>query len=177
MDAVVEVSEIDLLKERADLMGISYHPSIGLDKLKEKLADKLTKEAAVSAEPGVESLVQRDTRLNEEANKLIRVRLTCMNPAKKSWPGEIISVRNHVIGTIKKFIPFNADEGYHIPQAILNVLKDRHFQQFSTVSVDGKKIKRGKLVKEFSIEELAPLTIKELTDLSIKQALNHSIED
>ena len=43
-----EVQEIDemedeltLLKERADMMGVKYHPSIGLEKLKEKVNEKL----------------------------------------------------------------------------------------------------------------------------------------
>ena len=32
-----ESDELTLLKERADLMGIKYHPSIGVDKLREKV--------------------------------------------------------------------------------------------------------------------------------------------
>ena len=32
-------SELEALKSRADLLGLKYHPSIGVDKLKEKLAD------------------------------------------------------------------------------------------------------------------------------------------
>lgn len=29
-----ELNEIDLLKSQADLLGITYHPNIGVDKLK-----------------------------------------------------------------------------------------------------------------------------------------------
>lgn len=31
-----ELNELDVLKERADQLGISYHPNIGVDKLREK---------------------------------------------------------------------------------------------------------------------------------------------
>ena len=33
--------ELTLLKERATLMGIQYHPSIGVDKLREKVTSAL----------------------------------------------------------------------------------------------------------------------------------------
>lgn len=171
----IESTELGLLKERATAMGINYHPSIGLDKLREKVEAKLT--------PSIESLTvenetipQRNARLRKEANKLIRVRLTCMNPAKKSWPGEVISVLNNAIGSIKKFVPFEAEDGYHLPAVILGVLKEREYQSFYTKTVNGKKIKKGKMAKEFSIEVLPDLTIEELKDLAVKQARQENTE-
>ena len=37
----VELNELDLLKQQADTLGISYHPSIGVDKLREKVAERM----------------------------------------------------------------------------------------------------------------------------------------
>lgn len=159
-----ERTELDLLKERADAMGIKYHTSIGVDKLKEKIQNKLG-----DNRPSYETTAQKNQRLRKEALELVRVRLTCMNPTKREWPGEIISVSNSCIGTVKKFIPFNAD-AYHIPKVILGVLKERMYQSFVTKKVNGRKVKRGRLVKEFAIEELPPLTVDELKELAAKQA-------
>ena len=163
-----EKTELELLKERADMMGITYHPSIGVEKLKEKLAAKL-------GEPTVkETRAQKCARLRKEANKLVRIRVTCMNPAKKNWPGEIISVSNSAIGWIKKYIPFDAEDGYHVPQVILKALQERMYQSFYVVNVGGKKVKRGKLVKEFAIDVLPDLTVDELRDLAARQAASNS---
>ena len=183
--------ELTLLKERADIMGIKYHPSIGVDSLKAKintaLADPPVKDTPVSktestkiAPPVLsqEALTQQyHTKLRKEAHKLIRVRITCMNPNKKDFPGEIFSVSNAIIGTVKKFIPYNAEAGYHIPYVLYENLKERQFQHFSTVKLPGGKVKiETKLVKEFAIEILEPLTKEELAELATRQALNHSVD-
>lgn len=171
---IKEVTELDLLKEKADTMGISYHPSIGVEKLKEKIAAKT--ESITPKKNEKETIAQRNARLRKEANKLVRVRITCMNPMKKNWPGEIYSVANKAIGSIKKFIPFNAEEGFHVPQVILGILKEKMYQSFYVVNVKGRKVKRSKLVKEFAIEELPDLTIEELQELATKQAMAQSAD-
>jgi len=171
--------ELNLLKERADRMGISYHPSIGVTSLKGKIAEHMgeEEEKAVIVKPGKrkETIPERNQRLRKEANVLVRIRLTNMNPAKKAWPGEIVSVSNSAIGCIKKFIPFNAD-AYHIPQVLLSVLQEKMFQTFYTVTVAGQKVKRSKLTKEFAIEILPFLTQDEMKELARKQAMNKPLE-
>ena len=100
---VLQQDELSTLKARADLLGVSYHPSIGVEKLREKLAA-----AMENTEPnnegtgigaGTETKEQKRLRLLQEATKLVRIRVTCMNPAKKEWEGEIITVGNNVVGT------------------------------------------------------------------------------
>lgn len=102
---------------------------------------------------------------------LRRVRIQCMNPAKREWPGEIISVGNSKHGTFKKFIPFNG-EPYHIPQIIYDALKDRKCTLFRTVRDErGNEKREGYLADEFSIQDLPPLTDKELDELRAKQRM------
>lgn len=174
--------ELAALKSRADMMGISYHPSIGLEKLREKVNTALTGAAEKTEEPAVvdptaETENQRNTRLKREASKLVRIRVTCMNPAKKEWEGEIFSVGNAVVGSFTKYVPFNVDEGWHVPQMIYQMIKDRECQIFYTVADSrGNKTRRGKLVKEFSVEVLPPLTKEELQELAQRQAMSNSIE-
>jgi hypothetical protein len=104
-------------------------------------------------------------------NRLVRCRVTCMNPAKKAWEGEIISVGSAKNGTFKKFIPFDGRE-YHIPNVIYEELKNREYSVFSTVRNErGQEIKKARLVKEFAIDVLPPLTPKELEKLRKEQAL------
>ena len=100
-----------------------------------------------------------------------------MNPNKKEWEGEIITAGNAGVGTFKKYIPFNADEGWHVPNIIYQVLKGRECQVFSTVTGPrGNKFRKGKLIKEFAIEVLPPLTEDELKDLAQRQAMAKSVD-
>lgn len=176
--------ELAALKARADMMGISYHPSIGLEKLREKVnaavagdAEKQETPVEQPAAAGAETESQRIKRLKEDAHKLVRVRITCMNPAKTEWPGEIISVGNAVVGSVSKFIPFNAEEGWHVPNIILQHMKERMCQVFTTITDSrGNKTRKGKLIREFAIELLDPLTPEELHDLAQRQAMANSVD-
>ena len=173
MQELPNEDELVVLKARADKLGIKYHPSISLAKLKEKVSESLSDEVV---EPKAQSVKETDVQLKarkrREANALIRVRVSCMNPNKKEWDGEIITTGNSNTGTIKKFVPFNSDEGYHVPHMIYEQLLQRQCQVFVTVKDNrGNKIRKGKLIKEFAIEVLPPLTEKELKELAQRQAM------
>jgi hypothetical protein len=202
-------NELDLLKQRADTMGIAYHPSIGLDKLKAKVQAKLDGEPDPSNQsdpepmadpegpeygieeaqtideaqaaaalntftPGVkETAAQHAAKRKQEATRLVRVRVTCMNPLKGNVKGEIIAVGNGKIGFLKKFVPFNAEQGWHIPNIILTHLKQKKFMSHYTVKDPrtGRDVKRNKLIPEFAIEIMPPLTEKQLTELKQRQLM------
>ena len=180
----VEIDELATLKARADMMGIKYHPSTGVDKLKAKIDLKL---AGKEEEPEVKSKAKEypegyvtDAEFKDEAfrlrkqtaGKLIRVRVTCMNPSKKEWDGEIISVGSSKIGTYKKFVKFNTEEGWHIPFIIYEYLKEKKCAMYHTVQDNkGNKVRKSKLVNEFNIEVLPALTKEELKDLAQRQAM------
>jgi len=202
--------ELQLLKKRADMMGVKYSPNIGLAKLRGKVSAKLeadgaetpdtdtklentpdstpevkqpVKSAGKRGKPmgkpiGLETKQQRHARLYREATKLVRVNITNMNPNKKSWPGEVYSVGNSTIGMVKKYILFNTVDGYHVPQIILNHMRERMCQSF-TYHKDGRgnQITRSKLIKELAIEVLDPLTPKERSELAKRQALANNLGD
>lgn len=174
-DDLPVVDELTSLKARADQLGITYHPSIGVDKLREKV------NAALATEPEEETSLSEDASermsARDYAGRLIRVRITCMNPNKKDVPGEIITVSNAVAGTYKKYIPFHSGEPYHVPQIIFNMLKDREFQAFTTVKgPNGITLRKAHMVKEFAIEVLPDLTEQELKDLAQRQAMAKSVD-
>lgn len=186
-------SELDVLKQRAKQVGMKFHHKVGVEKLRNQLEAFLTEKeepapiqpaptayappspAEVNLGPGIranETKMQRRKRLRDEAFKLVRVRVTCMNPAMKEYEGQIYSVGNNIVGMVKKYVPFNVDEGWHIPNILYQHLKERKCQVFYTVKGGrGNKIRKGKLINELSIEKLPPLTPKEMADLAHKQAL------
>lgn len=176
--------ELTALKERADLMGVKYHPSISLEKLREKVnaavEGKDTEAAKDEPKPvaaHVETDAERRARKRREANELVRIRVTCMNPAKKEWEGEIFTAGNSLVGSFTKFVPFNADEGWHVPRIIYNQIIQRQCQIFTTVRDSrGNSTRKGKLIKEFAVEVLPQLTTEELHDLAQRQAMAKSID-
>lgn len=190
-DEELSQDRLTTLKERADQLGIKYHPSIGADTLAEKIKAVMDSTAttpqaetpavvipAAAAPAAVEeTLGQERQRLKREAHALVRIRLSCMNPAKKEWTGEIMTVGNSLVGSITKFIPFNAEEGWHVPQIMLQQLQDRKCQIFTTIKQkNGVAVRQGKLIKEFAIEILPPLTEAELHDLAQRQAMSGAID-
>lgn len=182
LDTEVLPSELEVLKSRATTLGIKFHPSIGLDKLKGMVEKALSDapEASVEAPKqsnGTETKDQARMRHVNAANALVRVRVACMNPAKKDWAGEMFTVSNSVVGTLKKYVPFNNEEGWHVPELILGVMRERQCQIFVTdVGKDGAKLRKAKLIKEFNIEVMTPLTLKELEELAQRQAMGQTID-
>lgn len=124
-----------------------------------------------------ETANQKRLRLRRDANEQVRIRVTCMNPNKKDWHGEIFTVGNAAVGTLKKFIPFNAEEGWHVPRMMLQVMQERQCQIFvNGKAKNGIKIRESKLIKEFAIEILPSLTDAELKELARRQAMANGQE-
>lgn len=177
-------SEREALKARADQMGIKYAGNIPTSKLKAKVNAAILgepeEEEEVSvpkakAKPKVETKGMMKARLRKEAQELVRVNVTCMNPAKREWEGEIFTASNSMVGTIKKYVPFNTEEGWHVPKIILNMIKDRKCQIFTTVRDSrGNTSRKGKQINEFAIEVLPNLTPDELKALARKQAMRNA---
>lgn len=181
-------SELELLKERATQMGISFHPSIGVDKLRDKVnaaincvPDPTVNEEPAQKDPGPAPVLteyQKTQMQRMEALKLVRVVVSCMNPAKQAWEGEVFTVGNDAIGTVKKFVPFNVDNGFHIPHIIYEQLLERQCQIFvsTTDPVTGFKTSRSKLIREFNVVVLPQLTENELAELARQQAVGGTVE-
>ena len=179
--AQLAAAELENLKIRAEKLGVKFHPSISADKLREKIkAAQAEGEGEIAEKPEAkqatgtdeESPAAKKLRLKHEGLKLVRVRITCMNPAKKEWEGEIFTVSNNAVGTVKRYVPYNNEDGWHVEQILLNQLRERQCQIFVTDKDSrGNKIRKGKLIREFAIEVLEPLTEEELHDLAQRQAM------
>ena len=165
----MEESEIDSLKARLNQMGVKYHHKANVETLRKLLNDKLNPEATTST-PTVRSAI-------EDATALVRCKITCMNPAKREWQGEIFTAGNSVIGVVRKFIPYNspAAESFHIPRILLGSMKERKFLQTRSIKTTSGATQETYLAQEFVIVELPPLTEAELEELKIQQANNRGV--
>lgn len=191
-------SELDVLKQRATLMNISFSNNIGVEALRKKIEaaqaedekepeaeeDSEEEEVATSnpltTSPVTTKKMTLGQKIRQEQLRLVRVRIQNLDPKKKDLPGEIITVANEYMGTIRKFVPYGeaTDNGYHIPYCIYEFLKNRKF-----VNITVKRGKNGHTqvshadVREFSIEVLPPLSKTELDQLATAQIAAGSLND
>lgn len=174
-----EIAEIDVLKERADKMGLKYSPNIGLETLRTKIEKALNGDNNDPDEEkeGRLSVEKLRAKLRREALKLIRIRVTDLDPKKKDLPGEILCAANEYIGTVKRYVPYNG-EPWHVEQVILDMMKDREFLSIKTVKTRGQEVTiEKKWVKEYAIEIMPPLTKEELAKLAAAQAAAGSVQN
>jgi hypothetical protein len=180
-----QYDELAELKAKADTIGLKYRKDITAENLRKKINEVLeNKEASndeetatnVSGEfadtkaPKGETENQRRVRKQKEAAELVRIQVTCMNPNKAEWDGEIVTAGNRVVGTHRKFVKFGVE--YHVPRIIYNVLRDRKCQVFVTERDEkGRQMRKGKQINEFNIAVLPALTESELKDLAQRQAM------
>lgn len=188
-------NELDMLKARARMMAIPFSNNIGIDALRAKVNAKIDGEeipgdatdsdpqvnaldpTGADAPPKGETVQEMRTRLLLESTKLVRLRITNLDPKKKDLPGEIISVGNEFIGTIKKYVPFGeaTDNGYHVPHIIYEELKSRQFLNIRTSKKAGQINVESSWAREFALEVLDPLTPEELARLAASQAAGNNI--
>lgn len=172
--------ELIQLKQMATTMGIKFSPNIGLDKLREKVQQYNLPDTEQEDDiPSVkQSEFQKNEAIRKECSRLIRIRVTCMNPDKKDWNGEIFTVRNAKVSEIKKFVPFNIEAGWHVPTIIYQMMKERKYvTHYEIKNAKGERVQRHKLVPEFNIEVLDPLTEEEIQELARQQAMSRSLEE
>lgn len=186
------VDELTLLKERAKQMGIPFSNNISLETLRKRIADKMegkdepevnplagdSEIAAITAAPkkldAKQNALALRKQMHREQMKLVRVRITNMDPKKKDLPGEIWTVANEYLGNVRKMIPYGeqTDDGFHIPYCLFRLLQSKRFLHIRTVKdhVTGLERQEKQWVKEFSLDVLPDLTKEELARLAAAQA-------
>lgn len=194
--ATPQVDELALLKQRARMMGIQHSNNISIEKLREKIQARMegTKpdgdpvEAVPPAGPNplagegeapAKPMTLRQKLLLEEM-KLVRVRITNLDPKKKDLPGEIFTIANRYLGTVRKYVPYGevTDNGYHLPYCIYRELEARRFLNIRVVKTgNGRERVESSWAKEFALEVLPPLTREELNRLATAQAAAGALDD
>lgn len=183
--------ELTMLKQRASMMGIQFSNNIGLETLRKKIEDKMEGRAEADAAPQINPLagettaqpVKRKTlrqKLYDEQMKLVRIRVTNLDPKKKDLPGEVITVANEHLGTVRKFVPFGevTDDGYHVPYCIYRFMEKRKFLNIRIVKDrrTGQERVESNWVKEFALEVLPQLTPQQIANLKTAQIAAGSVD-
>ena len=191
-EGAIAVDELAHLKERAKQMGIPFSNNISSETLRKRISDKMEGKdvpevnpltgdaeiAAITSAPAKLDAKQNALALRKmmqrEQMKLVRVRITNMDPKKKDLPGEIWTVSNEYLGNVRKMIPYGeqTDEGFHIPYCLFRLLQSKRFLHIHTVKdrVTGVERQDKQWVKEFSLDVLPDLTKEELARLAAAQA-------
>lgn len=143
------------------------------------------------AGPTIEDLLEMDPNEIEDprlvrqvvrarALRLIRVRITNLDPGDAQLPGAIITALNKYTGKVSRFISFGDenDAGTHIEQILLNHLKQQKFalRKEKKGGQFGVKQYDTRMIAKYSIEYLEPLTAEELAELATQQRAAHSID-
>lgn len=199
-----QVNELTMLKERARMMGIPFSNNISVETLKAKIEAKMNGEPdplqktdslddgstnapvqqtqpQTTVQPlqdpaaSVQKVETLRQKLVRENMKLVRLRIVNLDPKKKDLPGEIFTVANEYLGTVKKYVPFGevTEDGYHVPYCIYKMMKARKFLNIRTYK-DRKNNNQIRVEQnwapEFALEVLPPLTKDELARLATAQA-------
>lgn len=179
-----------MLKQRARMMGISFSNNISVEALRAKIAAKMEGRSDEDedqqeqppappqlhdpSEPAPTRPLTLREKLVKENMKLVRLRIVNLDPKKKDLPGEIFTVANEYLGTVRKFVPYGekTDEGYHVPYCIYKMMKARKFLNIRTYK-DRQNQNQIKIeqnwANEFALEVLPPLTREELARLGAAQ--------
>ena len=175
------MTDDEIRQELAD-NGVTLHHKTGTKKLASTLADVRTKEykedpkksdltgpseAAKAAKAKHLAAMQTPEK---RAMKLTRVVVTPNDPTMVNYPGLIFSVGASGLNNgrmVKKFVPFNNEEGWHVPQILLNQIENGQMQKFKTVvRPNGEKVLEPYLTKKFNVRILDPLTPEELKEVA-----------
>ena len=117
-----------------------------------------------------------------KALRLHRVKITNLDPSDSQLNGAIITAVNKYTGKVAKYIPFGDEEapnGYHVPEILLNQLKNTKFPMRREIKGGAFGVKRYKttMINKFNIETLPPLTKKEIEELANHQRASHAIDN
>ncbi len=169
-------SERDTLKERADLMGLDFPPNITTDKLRELVNGEL-KGPETKTTTSTDKK-QTDVDVNaiiREQTKKVRILISCNDPQMSEWEATpYMQISNNIFTLPKVVVPFNVE--WLTPYAYYVFLKE----QKCTIPVKkkdekGRTITVNKTINKYNIQDLPPLTEKELKELKQAQAMRDGV--
>jgi len=176
-----KMNKADLVLE-LESHGIELHPATGVNKLRATLQEVLKGTYKGSVKPVDTTKITKPVTLTKKpvtltkeqaALRLVRIIVTPNDPLLNSYPGMIFTVSSSSIlngKAIKKYVPFNNEEGWHVPHIIYEQIKNAEMQKFKKVKLaNGEESHQAYITKKFNVEVLPPLTEEELKRLADAQ--------
>ena len=168
----------ELLKQKADLLGLTYASNISTDKLRD-LINQANEPVEVKQDTSVNKL---DSSVEDEAmalrlelTKKIRVMITCNDPLMKDWDmTPYYSFSNSTITLDSITIPLGVE--WHIPNVYVGMLQAMECKiPVKTKDEKGRPITIRRTVKKYNVNILPPLTEEELEALKMAQVMRDGL--
>ena len=181
------MTDDELRQELAD-NGVTLHHKTGTKKLASTLADVRSKEykedpkksdltgpsEAARAAKAKHMYAIDNLTPTQQAMKLVRIVVTPNDPNMINYPGLIFSVGASGLNNgrmIKKFVPFNNEEGWHVPNVIVNQIANAEMQKFKSVKThNGETVLQPYQAKKYNVQVLPDLSQKEIDKLAAAQS-------
>lgn len=167
----------ELLKEKANLLGIEYRSNISDEKLQQLIDEKMNPNIKEDTKDKTENEIVSEaiTNMREVMTKLKRCVITCMDPAMKEWDTTpYLSISNSILTLPKIVIPFGVE--WHVPQAYYDMIKTQKcFMSVKGKDIKGRAITVRKEINKYAIQDLPDLNEKELAELKQAQIMRDGI--
>jgi hypothetical protein len=185
-----QLDEKTLLLKRARMMGLNPSGNAKPETIAAMIEAKMAESAGetapapvvaaapatVTAPPAEEEPALKEKTMSlrdymKQQMRLVRVRIANNDPKKNNLMGEVFTVSNKYLGTVKQFVPYGeaTEDGWHLPYVLFKMLDRRKYLQIRVVKKNGRETTEQKWVKEFSFERLPDLTPAELAKLAQAQ--------
>lgn len=186
MRLIMDISKLTdkEIHEELKNRGVELHHKTGSQKLQETLTAVIAgtyQKDSPGQEPPKNKVTyisekEHEKRLTKEqrALRLVRIVVTPNDNLMSTYPGLIFTVGSSAVNNgrmIKKYVPFNNDDGWHVPQIICDQIQNAQMQKFRSVKMpNGEKQLQAYIAKKFNVQILAPLTKQEMIALAAAQA-------
>ena len=155
------------LQSALELMGVKVHHNANLKTLQQAFDE-------AKATP-LEGIPVDSLKTDHKAHLIMkRYKISCMNPVKRDWTGEIFTAGNDRVGTVRKFVPYNciAAEAWHIPAIIVEgILAQKYLEITMKKDRNGHDYVSKAWKPSFVLSELPELSVDEMQRLAHHQRL------
>ena len=179
----MDIENMDIEDVKAELTGrgIKVHHRASDHKLREALQDNVGEKGAevpVAVEPSpvrpVKATKKIEMTLEEKCLHLKRIVVVPNDPEMSGHSGLVFTVLCSGVNNgraIKKYVPFNNEEGWHVPNVIIIQIADAEMQKFKSVKApNGDTILQPYQAKKFNVQVLPDLSQKEIDKLAASQS-------
>jgi len=183
----MDIENMDIEDVKAELTGrgIKMHHKTNAIKLRKALQDDVDKNdtkvpvevesSPVQPAKAEKKSVKKPTMtLEEKCMHLKRIIVTPNDPELSGHSGLVFTVMVSAVNNgkaIKKYVPFNNEEGWHVPNVIVNQIANAEMQKFrSAKAPNGDTVLQPYQAKKYNVQVLPDLTQKEIDKLAAAQA-------
>ena len=183
----MDIEKMDIEDVKAELTGrgIKVHHKNSEKKLRETLqadVDKNDAKVPVEVESSPVEPVKVKKRpekkttmtLEQKCMHLKRIVVVPNDPEMSGHAGQIFTAIVSAVNNgkaIKKYVPFNNEEGWHVPNVIVNQIANAEMQKFrSAKAPNGDTVLQPYQAKKYNVQVLPDLTQKEIDKLAASQS-------